>query len=49
MICRRHPPPTPAEARTDYAMLLGSVFLFLIGAGPVSVDGRIWRSKERNG
>lgn len=29
------------EARTDYTMLLGSIFLLCIGAGPLSVDGRL--------
>ena len=28
------------EARTDWAMLLGSVFLLVVGAGPWSVDAR---------
>jgi len=28
------------EARTDYAMLLGSVFLLLVGAGSLSIDER---------
>jgi uncharacterized membrane protein YphA (DoxX/SURF4 family) len=28
------------EARTDFAMLLGSVFLLLVGAGPLSWDAR---------
>jgi putative oxidoreductase len=37
------------EARTDYAMLLGSVFLFLVGAGRLSVDARIGGSKKRDG
>jgi uncharacterized membrane protein YphA (DoxX/SURF4 family) len=31
------------EARTDYAMLLGLVFLVLVGAGPLSLDARIGR------
>ena len=31
------------EARTDWAMLLGSVFLLIVGAGPWSVDDRISR------
>ena len=26
------------EARTDWAMLLGSIFLLLVGAGPWSLD-----------
>jgi putative oxidoreductase len=29
------------EARTDFAMLLGSIFLVLVGAGPKSVDHRL--------
>jgi putative oxidoreductase len=29
------------EARVDYAMLLGSVFLLLVGAGPLSFDARV--------
>src|ERR1022692_4963143 len=29
------------EARTDYCMLLGSVFLLLVGSGPFSVDRHI--------
>ena len=29
------------EARTDYAMLLGSLFLLVVGAGPWSVDARL--------
>jgi putative oxidoreductase len=37
------------EARTDYAMFLGSVFLLLVGAGRRSLDARIWGSRERNG
>ncbi len=31
------------EARTDFAMLLGSVFLALVGAGPRSIDHRLAR------
>mgnify|MGYP001306883071 CR=1 FL=1 len=34
------------EARTDYSMLLGSIFLLIVGAGPWSLDG-IW-AKKRN-
>jgi uncharacterized membrane protein YphA (DoxX/SURF4 family) len=37
------------EARTDYSMLLGSVFLLLVGAGRLSLDARIWESTERDG
>jgi uncharacterized membrane protein YphA (DoxX/SURF4 family) len=29
------------EARTDWAMLLGSIFLLVVGAGPWSLDARI--------
>jgi len=29
------------EARTDYCMLLGLVFLLLVGSGPFSIDRRI--------
>lgn len=29
------------EARTDYSMLLGSIFLLIVGAGPWSLDA-IW-------
>jgi putative oxidoreductase len=35
--------PTEAEARTDYAMLLGLIFLLLVGAGTRSLDNRITR------
>jgi putative oxidoreductase len=34
------------EARTDLAMLLGSLYLFLVGAGPWSVDWRIQGKPE---
>ena len=32
---------TAHEARTDYCMLLGLVFLLLVGCGPFSIDRRI--------
>ena len=32
-----------AEARTDYSMLLGLIFLLIVGAGPWSLDARITR------
>ena len=35
------------EARTDYSMLLGSVFLLLAGAGRLSLDARIWGPKQQ--
>ncbi len=33
------------EARTDWSMFLGSLFLLIVGAGPWSVDSRVtsWR------
>ena len=34
------------EARVDFAMLLGSVFLLLVGAGRCSLDTRLSRSME---
>ncbi len=37
------------EARTDYAMLLGLVFLLLVGAGRISLDARLSGSRERDG
>jgi len=30
--------PTEAEARTDFSMLMGLIFLLIAGAGPLSVD-----------
>jgi putative oxidoreductase len=30
------------EARTDFAMLLGLIFLLIVGAGPWSVDAQLW-------
>lgn len=35
--------PMEAEARTDYSMLLGLVFLLIVGAGPWSLDARLHR------
>ncbi len=32
------------EARTDWSMLLGSIFLLIVGAGPWSLDARFGRS-----
>jgi len=39
------------EARTDYAMLLGCLFLAVVGAGGYSLDARIAppRARARNG
>jgi putative oxidoreductase len=36
------------EARTDYAMLLGSIFLLLVGPGDLSLDGRLFGAKDRD-
>ena len=33
--------PTEAEARTDYSMLMGLVFLLIVGAGTWSLDARL--------
>lgn len=35
------------EARVDWSMLLGSLFLLFVGAGPWSIDGRITRRRDR--
>ncbi len=37
------------EARTDWSMLLGSLFLLLAGAGPWSLDGWLSRRRGRPG
>jgi putative oxidoreductase len=34
------------EARTDFAMLLGLAFLFMVGAGAWSVDARLGSKME---
>jgi uncharacterized membrane protein YphA (DoxX/SURF4 family) len=34
------------EARVDYAMLLGSIFLLIVGAGPWSIDALVSRSRQ---
>ncbi len=41
--------PMEAEARTDYSMLLGLIFLLIVGAGPWSLDARLSRSPDRRG
>ena len=35
------------EIRTDFAMLLGALFLLRVGAGPWSLDARLWRRIQR--
>jgi putative oxidoreductase len=34
---------TAHEARTDYSMILGTVFLLIVGSGPMSVDSWLHR------
>lgn len=34
------------DARTDWSMLLGSLFLFLVGAGAWSLDARLTRGRR---
>jgi putative oxidoreductase len=29
------------EARTDWSMLMGAVFLLIVGAGPISIDAKL--------
>jgi len=33
------------EVRTDWSMLLGSIFLLIVGGGSFSLDAWLWRSK----
>lgn len=35
------------ETRTDYSMLLGSIFLLMTGAGPWSLDSRLESDREQ--
>ena len=35
------------EARTAWSMLLGSIFLLVVGAGPLSLDRRLYKSDVR--
>ena len=37
------------EARTDFAMLFGSLFLLIVGAGAASLDARLARPRSRYG
>ena len=39
--------PMVHEARTDWSMLLGSLFLFIVGAGRLSVDAFMAREKAK--
>jgi putative oxidoreductase len=36
------------EARTDWSMLLGLIFLLVVGAGPLSVDDKLSRTRTSN-
>ena len=36
------------ESRTDFAMLLGSLFLLIVGAGAWSVDARLGRTARKD-
>jgi uncharacterized membrane protein YphA (DoxX/SURF4 family) len=36
------------EARTDWSMLLGSIFLMIVGAGRLSVDGQLSSGLKSN-
>jgi len=38
--------PMEAEARTDYSMLMGLVFLLIAGAGPLSGDARLQSRRQ---
>jgi len=38
-----------SEARTDFAMLMGLVFLLLAGSGPLSLDARLARRRTSPG
>ncbi len=35
------------EARTDWSMLLGSIFLLIVGAGKISIDAFILKNKAK--
>ena len=36
------------ESRTDWSMLLGSLFLLIVGAGPLSLDARLTGRADRD-
>ena len=38
---------TMHEARTDYCMLLGLIFLLIVGSGTLSLDARLSRQPDR--
>jgi uncharacterized membrane protein YphA (DoxX/SURF4 family) len=37
------------EARADYCMWLGSLFLLIVGAGSLSLDARLWHREKTRG
>jgi putative oxidoreductase len=41
--------PAEAEARTDYSMLMGLIFLLIVGAGACSLDARLASTRKRAG
>ena len=41
--------PAEAEARTDYSMLMGLLFLLIVGAGAWSLDARMAATRNRSG
>ena len=41
--------PAEAEARTDYSMLMGLLFLLIVGAGACSLDARMAATRHRPG
>jgi uncharacterized membrane protein YphA (DoxX/SURF4 family) len=38
---------TAHEARTDWSMILGAIFLLIVGGGPASMDARLARHDAR--
>ena len=34
------------EARTDFSMILGALFLLIVGAGPISLDARLFNLSD---
>ena len=36
------------DSRTDWSMLLGSVFLLITGGGKWSIDSSIWKKQQNN-
>ena len=36
------------EARTDFSMLLGLIFLLMVGAGAWSLDAKLWQSPKKS-